>query len=88
MTGGAAASPVAGPTATAAMFGTEGLAGVSRLGEMVMAIGIVYTPHFFRVARSGSISISARPFVLASRLIGAKDSRILVVILFRTFQHY
>ena len=48
------------------------------LKNAVMAIAIVYSPHFFRVARSGTIAISARPFVLASRLIGAKDLRILV----------
>jgi hypothetical protein len=42
VTGGAAASPVAGPTAAAAVLGTEGIVGVSRLGEMVMAIGIVH----------------------------------------------
>lgn len=45
VTGGAAASPVAGPAATAAVLGTEGIAGVSRLGEMVMAIGIVNGHH-------------------------------------------
>mgnify|MGYP006266108703 CR=1 FL=1 len=43
----------------------------------IMAIAIVYTPHFFRVARSGSIVMSARPFVLASRLIGVRNRRIL-----------
>jgi peptide/nickel transport system permease protein len=43
----------------------------------IIAIGIVYTPHFFRVARSGSIAMAARPFVLASRLLGATDRRIL-----------
>ncbi len=42
VTGGAAASPVAGPTTAAAVMGTEGIIGVSRLGEMVMAIGIVH----------------------------------------------
>ncbi len=44
----------------------------------IMAIGIVYTPHFFRVARSGAIVMSARPFVLASRLIGVGNRRILI----------
>lgn len=42
VTGGAAAAPVAGPTAAAAVMGTEGLIGVTRMGEMVMAIGIVH----------------------------------------------
>lgn len=41
LSGGAAASPAAGPTAGAAVLGPEGAARVSRLGEMVMAIGIV-----------------------------------------------
>jgi hypothetical protein len=41
VSGGAAASPVAGPAAAAAVLGTESAASVSRLGEMVMAIGIV-----------------------------------------------
>ncbi len=45
VTGGAAAAPVAGPAAAAAMFGSESIAGVSRLGEMVMAIGIVHGHH-------------------------------------------
>lgn len=44
----------------------------------IIAIGVVYTPHFFRVARSGSIAMSARPFVMATRLIGAKNSRIVL----------
>jgi len=42
MTGGAAASPVAGMTAAAATLGAESMYGVSRLGEMVMAIGILH----------------------------------------------
>lgn len=44
----------------------------------IMAIAVVYTPHFFRVARSGSIAMSARPFVMSTRLIGAGSSRIIV----------
>ena len=55
----------------------SGILGPS-LKNAVMAIAIVYTPHFFRVARSGTIAISARPFVLSSKIIGAKDFRILV----------
>jgi hypothetical protein len=42
ISGGAAASPVAGATAAAAVLGTEGAINVARLGEMVMAIGIVH----------------------------------------------
>lgn len=41
MTGGAAAAPAAGLAATAAVIGIEG-ANVARLGEMVMAIGILH----------------------------------------------
>lgn len=41
MTGGAAASPVAGVTTAAATLGAETAYGVGRLGEMVMAIGIL-----------------------------------------------
>ena len=55
----------------------SGILGPS-LKNAVMAIAIVYTPHFFRVARSGTIAISARPFVLSSKIIGATDFRILV----------
>ena len=44
----------------------------------IIAIGVVYTPHFFRVARSGAITMSARPFVMASRLIGARHRRIVI----------
>lgn len=42
MSGGAAASPVAGLTVAAATLGAEATYGVGRLGEMVMAIGIVH----------------------------------------------
>lgn len=41
MTGGAAAAPAAGLAGTAAILGLEG-ANVARLGEMVMAIGILH----------------------------------------------
>jgi hypothetical protein len=41
MSGGAAASPIAGLTVAAATLGAEATYGVSRLGEMVMALGIV-----------------------------------------------
>ncbi len=44
----------------------------------IIAIAIVYTPHFFRVARSGAITMSARPFVMATRLVGAKNTRIVL----------
>ena len=42
MTGGAAASPVAGITMAAAAVGTDAAFNANRLGEMVMAIGLIY----------------------------------------------
>ncbi len=42
MTGGAAASPVAGITLAAAAVGTDAAFNANRLGEMVMAIGLLY----------------------------------------------
>lgn len=45
VSGGAAASPAAGPTTTAAMLGAEGAMNAARLGELVMAIGILHGHH-------------------------------------------
>lgn len=45
VSGGAAASPAAGPTGTAALLGAEGAMNASRLGELVMAIGILHGHH-------------------------------------------
>jgi hypothetical protein len=42
MAGGAAASPVAGMTVAAATAGVDGAYGMARLGELIMAIGLVY----------------------------------------------
>lgn len=42
ITGGAAASPVAGFTVAAAAVGTDAAFNANRLGEMVMAIGLLY----------------------------------------------
>lgn len=42
MTGGAAAAPGAGPAGAAALLGAEGALNTARLGEMVMAIGILH----------------------------------------------
>lgn len=42
MSGGAAASPAAGPVGAAALLGAEGAFNAARLGEMVMAIGVLH----------------------------------------------
>lgn len=42
MSGGAAASPAAGPVGAAALLGAEGALNAARLGEMVMAIGVLH----------------------------------------------
>ncbi|MCB1271874.1 MAG: hypothetical protein KDB31_10645 [Microthrixaceae bacterium] len=42
LSGGAAASPMAGPASAAALLGTEGAMNAARLGELVMAIGILH----------------------------------------------
>jgi hypothetical protein len=42
MSGGAAASPAAGPVGAAAVLGAEGALNAARLGEMVMAIGVLH----------------------------------------------
>lgn len=42
MTGGAAASPAAGPVGASALLGTDGALNAARLGEMVMAIGVLH----------------------------------------------
>jgi hypothetical protein len=42
VTGGAAASPVAGMAVAAASAGADAAFNVSRLGEMIMALGIIY----------------------------------------------
>lgn len=47
------------------------------LRNAIIAIGIVYVPHFYRIARSGAIAVAARPFILSCHLIGASHGRIL-----------
>lgn len=42
MSGGAAAAPGAGPVGAAALLGAEGALNAARLGEMVMAIGVLH----------------------------------------------
>jgi peptide/nickel transport system permease protein len=44
----------------------------------MLAIGIVYTPIFARVARAGTVSVRVEPFVAVSRTLGTGDGYILV----------
>jgi peptide/nickel transport system permease protein len=44
----------------------------------MLAIGVVYTPIFARVARASALSIRVEPFVLVSRSMGTGHSYILV----------
>ena len=48
------------------------------LRNAIIAIGIVYMPHFYRIARSGAIAMSARPFIVGCHLIGASHGRIVL----------
>ena len=43
----------------------------------IISIGIVYIPHFFRLVRSETMSLSKRPFVIGSKLIGLSDIKIM-----------
>jgi peptide/nickel transport system permease protein len=43
----------------------------------ILAIGIVYTPIFARVARASTLGVRVEPFVQVSRSIGASDPYIL-----------
>lgn len=47
------------------------------LANVTLAIGIVYTPIFARVSRSGVLSIARSGYVESARAIGASDARIL-----------
>src|SRR5262249_9632126 len=47
------------------------------LGGVLIALGVVYTPGFARLMRGQVLSIRAREYVLAARLLGAPDLRIL-----------
>ncbi|HIC88219.1 MAG TPA: ABC transporter permease [Anaerolineae bacterium] len=48
------------------------------LTSIVLAIGIIYTPIFARVARAPTLSVKEREFVTAAITIGANTSRILL----------
>lgn len=47
------------------------------LNKTIIAIGVVYTPIFARVARGPVLSVKEMDFVTAARCIGMRDSRIL-----------
>lgn len=44
----------------------------------ILAIAIVYTPFFFRVARGPTLSEKQQDYVLAAQAVGVQDGRILV----------
>lgn len=48
------------------------------LNNIVIAIGIVYTPIFARIARGAVLSIRGSLYIEAARSIGVKNSRIIV----------
>jgi peptide/nickel transport system permease protein len=52
-----------------------GLLGPSQLNA-TLTIGIVFSPHFARVARSSTLGVTASPYVEASRSLGASRRRI------------
>jgi peptide/nickel transport system permease protein len=47
------------------------------LRNAMIAIGIVYIPHYARVARGSVLSVRAREYVEAARALGANDTRIM-----------
>ncbi|HEY8476240.1 MAG TPA: ABC transporter permease [Chloroflexota bacterium] len=48
------------------------------LVNAMIAIGIVFTPVFARLVRGSTLSIREREFVLAARVLGASDARIML----------
>jgi peptide/nickel transport system permease protein len=44
----------------------------------MIAIGIVYVPHYARVARGSVLSVRARDYVEAARALGAGDGRVML----------
>ncbi len=47
------------------------------LVNTMLAIAIVYTPHFVRLTRANVIDQAGRDYVIASRLVGASDFRLM-----------
>lgn len=48
------------------------------VANAMVAIGVVYTPIFARIARGAVLSVRNEEFIEAARAIGAKDSRIIL----------
>jgi len=48
------------------------------LRNAMIAIGIVYIPHYARVVRGAVLSVRARDYVEAARALGAADGRVMV----------
>jgi peptide/nickel transport system permease protein len=48
------------------------------LRNAMIAIGIVYVPHYARVVRGAVLSVRAREYVEAARAVGAPDRRVMV----------
>ncbi|MCX2714939.1 ABC transporter permease [Mycolicibacterium sp. J2] len=48
------------------------------LGTTILAIGVVYTPIFARVARASTLSVRVEPYVAVSRTMGTGSGYILV----------
>jgi peptide/nickel transport system permease protein len=46
--------------------------------NVVIALAIVFMPIFARVSRASTIEVSHRPFILAARAVGDRDSAIMV----------
>jgi peptide/nickel transport system permease protein len=44
----------------------------------MIAIGIVYVPHYARIARGSVLSVRARDYVEAARALGARDGRVML----------
>lgn len=47
------------------------------LGNVIIALTIVYAPLLARIARAATLGVSRRPFVLAARAIGERDRTIM-----------
>jgi peptide/nickel transport system permease protein len=54
-----------------------GILGPSLTNAMI-AIGIVYSPTFARVARGSTLSVANLDYIMASRTVGARDIRIIL----------
>ncbi len=49
----------------------------SGLGNVMIAIGVVFTPVFARLVRGSTLSVREREFVTAARVLGATNARII-----------